>query len=306
MDSRPSISDLPRVGPLVFLGGPKRGAYPRCNGLYVAAECRVLIDQGGSVEQARHVAASAGIDRIYLTHWHEDHALSAGQLADIPLFVPEADREPVESREAVYRRCGMAGESAAEMNRLFEEMGFRHRKATGTVAPEEVIDLGGTLMHALHTPGHTAGHTCYWFPREQLVVLGDYDLTRVGPVTPDTDSSVRDTYRSLARLAALPVARAVSAHGRGWFDGEEYRSRLQGYRQALDDRLDTIVGLVGQGCANTEQLLAHAPSLWTLPMLPGYEAWVAMAGHVMLAPCMRYLVEEEKIVEPEPGRYAMR
>jgi glyoxylase-like metal-dependent hydrolase (beta-lactamase superfamily II) len=300
---RDALAGLPRLGPLVFLPGPNRAPYPRCNGLYVEADCRVLIDQGGSIGQAQRVAASAGIDRIYITHWHEDHALAAGHLPQVDLFVPEADRSAVESRSEMLARCGMAGEAATEMERLLDEMQFHHRPVQGCVRPGEIIDLGGVVMEALHMPGHTAGHTCYWFPRERMVVLGDYDLTRAGPVLADVDSSVGETYASLARLAALPVERAVSAHGRGWFDGEEFRERLKSYVKVLDDRLEAIVEEVSRGHATTRELLANAPRLWTLPMVPGYEQWVAMAGHVMLAPCMRYLVEQGRLRETAPGRY---
>jgi glyoxylase-like metal-dependent hydrolase (beta-lactamase superfamily II) len=270
----------------------------------VQADCRVLIDQGGSVAQAKQLQAEIGIDRIYLTHWHEDHALSAGALQDVPVHVPVQDQEPVRSRKAAHARGGVEKKEIADaLDQLYDAMGWQHREVDAAVAPDGVVDLGGVLMQALFVPGHTSGHTCYWFPEEGLVVLGDYDLTRTGPVCPDVDSNVRDTYASLARLGALPVKRAVSAHGRGWFHGEEYRQRLASYVRVLDDRLETIVRLVKNGENTLDKLGRRFTDLFQFPNLGGYEAWAELSGHMLLRPCMRYLVEEGRLGEIEPGRY---
>jgi glyoxylase-like metal-dependent hydrolase (beta-lactamase superfamily II) len=288
----------------VFMPGPNRSPYPNCNGLYVDAGVKVLIDQGGSVEQARELEQERGIDRIYVTHWHEDHAVSACQLPDIPVYAPEQDREPIESRALAFERTGVAEEKALrDFGAMFDRIGFCHRPVSETFAPEQTIDLGGVTMLAMHTPGHTLGHTCFWFPDEELVVLGDYDLTRAGPVTSDIDSDVRQTYASLERLSKLPVKIAASAHGRGWFEADEYRERIASYIQVLDDRLDAIVDLVRRGNVTTPDLVRHAPALWSMTSLPGYATWVAMAGDVMLRPCTRYLVEEGHLRELEPDQF---
>ena len=133
--------------------------------------------------------------------------------------------------------------------------------------------------------------------------MGDYDLTRTGPLCPDVDSNVRDTYASLARLGALPVKRAVSAHGRGWFNEEEYRQRLASYVRVLDDRLENIVRLVGCGEDTLGKLARRFTELFQFPSLGGYEAWAELSGHMLLRPCTQYLEEEKRLAEIESGRY---
>lgn len=298
------LSGFPRTGRLVFLPGPNRSPYPNCNGLYVDGGVKTLIDQGGSVAQAKQIRAENGIDRICLTHWHEDHALSACAMPDVPVYVPEQDRSPFESRKVVHERGGVTEPHLVEMiDGFYAQMGFVHRPATGTVKPEETLDLGGVTALALHTPGHTSGHTCYWFPDESVVVLGDYDLTRAGPVTPDIDSDVRQTYSSLNRLAGLPVKFAASAHGRGWFAAEEFRERLKGYVKVMDERLDALVTLVRGGDTTLAVLAKHFRTLFQMPELPGYETWSAVSGQMLLYPCTKYLVEEGRLREPERGRF---
>lgn len=265
---------------------------------------KVLIDQGGSVDQAKALNAGPGIDRIFLTHWHEDHALSACQLPDVPLFVSGKDREPVESRKITHERGGIFDTVAAgQIDAIYDSMGFHHRPVTETFKPDAEFDLGGVTMVALHTPGHTSGHTCFWFPDDGLVVLGDYDLTRAGPVCPDVDSDVRETYASLAKLSKLPVKKAASAHGRGWFDTDEYRERLVTYTKTQDERLDTILTLIRQGSDTVLKLSGHFRTLFNMPVLPGYEAWAAVSGQMLLRPCTKYLVEEGRLREPETDRF---
>ncbi|MCW5828136.1 MAG: MBL fold metallo-hydrolase [Deltaproteobacteria bacterium] len=298
------LSEFPRTGRVVFCPGPNRSPYPNCNGLYVEGDIRILIDQGGSAIQAKSIAAGPGIDRLYVTHWHEDHALSACQLPEIPLFAPAADREPIETRKATHARGGIHDKMLqAQMDALYDGMGFTHRKVDSFVEPESEIDLGGITMIALHAPGHTSGHTCYWFPKESVLVLGDYDLTRAGPVCPDLDSSVRNTYQSLARLQRLPVKFAAAAHGRGWFDGEEYKTRMAAYLEVLDRRLDAILDLVRAGDTTIPSLARHFQKLFNFPVLPGYEAWGAVSGQMLIRPMTRYLCEEERLIEPEPDRF---
>ncbi|MEA4955697.1 MAG: MBL fold metallo-hydrolase [Pseudoflavonifractor sp.] len=75
----------------------------------------------------------------------------------------------------------------------------------------DVIDLGGRTITALHTPGHSPGHLCFWEPERGYLFTGDlvYKDTLFA-YYPSTDPQAY--LRSLEKIAALPVKRVFPAH----------------------------------------------------------------------------------------------
>ena len=73
------------------------------------------------------------------------------------------------------------------------------------------IDLGGRVIRALHTPGHSPGHLCFWEPARGYLFTGDlvYKDTLFA-YYPSTDPEAY--LASLEKVAALPVKRVFPAH----------------------------------------------------------------------------------------------
>lgn len=102
------------------------------------------------------------------------------------------------------------------------------------IADNEQVNLGGTILTARLTPGHTRGCTTWTFPvrvagqlRQALVlcslsVLPSYRLA--GP-SPSYPGIAEDYIRSYARLRALPCEVFLGSHG-GFFGLERKRQAL--------------------------------------------------------------------------------
>lgn len=75
----------------------------------------------------------------------------------------------------------------------------------------DVIDLGGREITALHTPGHSPGHMCFWEAATGYLFTGDlvYKDTLFA-YYPSTDPQAY--LQSLEKVAALPVKRVFPAH----------------------------------------------------------------------------------------------
>ncbi|WP_304508095.1 MBL fold metallo-hydrolase [Anaerotignum sp.] len=75
----------------------------------------------------------------------------------------------------------------------------------------DTIDLGGRVITALHTPGHSPGHLCFWEPQRSYLFTGDlvYKDTLFA-YYPSTDPQAY--LASLEVIAALPVKRVFPAH----------------------------------------------------------------------------------------------
>lgn len=75
----------------------------------------------------------------------------------------------------------------------------------------EPIDLGGRTLRVLHTPGHSPDGLCLWDEETGTLLAGDTVLAAAfWAHFPESDIDVFS--RTLARLAAMPIRRALVAH----------------------------------------------------------------------------------------------
>lgn len=82
---------------------------------------------------------------------------------------------------------------------------------TKLVVDHDVIDIGGQQIEAIHTPGHSPGHLCFWEKEKGYLFTGD--LIYKGTLFayyPSTDPAAY--LASLEKVAALPVKKAFPAH----------------------------------------------------------------------------------------------
>ena len=75
----------------------------------------------------------------------------------------------------------------------------------------DVIDIGGRFVQAVHTPGHSPGHMCFWEKERGYLFTGDlvYKDTLFA-YYPSTDPEAY--LNSLEKVSALPVTRVFPAH----------------------------------------------------------------------------------------------
>ena len=155
----------------------------------------IIIDPGASPKQLAERARMEGCTpvAILLTHGHFDHATAAEELAKefgIPIYAHEDEKETLEDAE--LNASWMMGDSLVFHADVF-------------VKDEEELDLAGFHIRVLHTPGHTVGGCCYYFPYENVVFSGDsLFCTSIGR-TDFKKGSTSDLIRAIKeKLMTLP------------------------------------------------------------------------------------------------------
>jgi glyoxylase-like metal-dependent hydrolase (beta-lactamase superfamily II) len=83
---------------------------------------------------------------------------------------------------------------------------------------DETLKLAGVSVEVLHVPGHTPGHSAFFFREPRVLLLSDYDLTPFGPWYGDRDSSIEDTIASIHRLRGIDASVWLTAHESGVFE----------------------------------------------------------------------------------------
>jgi glyoxylase-like metal-dependent hydrolase (beta-lactamase superfamily II) len=125
-------------------------------------EC-LIIDPGDQGEMLAEKIRAGGFTpaAILLTHGHFDHIMGVEALRrefSIPVYVHEDDADMLHTPE---KNCGdMIGRTVS-------------LTADKTVRDGEKLNLAGFEIQVLHTPGHTPGGVCYYFPEEGVVFSGD-------------------------------------------------------------------------------------------------------------------------------------
>ena len=231
MRSHPSFLSAGNAGPFTLDG---TRAYR------IGKRQAAIIDPGPDVRS--HVRALVafldGADdvRIVLTHRHGDHAGAAPALAR---------------------------ELSAEVWGPEEVPGVDRVLVDGDAVETDV----GALV-AVHTPGHTAGHLCFHWPRRDALFAGDLLLGR-GDTTwvAEYPGCVRDYLGSLDRLRSLDLDVVYPAHGPPLEDVTGALDRFEAHRR---ERIGAVrSALEAHPRASMEDLLRHVYAD-TIP--PGLES----------------------------------
>lgn len=209
-----------QFGRVRFIRGENGGKYPFNHSLYLKGDkARVLIDPACSLEKLRRLK-DEGVDWVWLSHWHEDHIHYLNLFETCPLWMSGRDFPPLTDLDIFMDWYGLIGpEQRAYWEKIMlEDFNYQPRSQARFLADDENIDLGGLSVQVIATPGHTPGHLSFFFPEEELLFLGDYDLTSFGPWYGDVASSIEETIASIHRLKAIPARRWVAAHNTGLYE----------------------------------------------------------------------------------------
>lgn len=194
------------------------------NAYLVEDDVLTLVDAGmpWDAGRIRSGVAEAGfvveeIDRVLVTHFDLDHVGGLGRFSalDADVFVGSRDADFVAGRRSpVFSNRKSAFQRIADL--------FRSPPA-GRVIPVEDGDEFGTFT-AVHTPGHTLGHTAYVSEERDVAFVGDLVTGRGDALSKSPWYFSEDTAavaESLDRLVAAmpPVSIVAPGHGEPVVEG---------------------------------------------------------------------------------------
>lgn len=122
-----------------------------------------IVDPGVYQEEIVSYIKNAGVtvQAILLTHGHFDHIMGIdGFLQEFPVPVYAHEEEKVLLENASYNASSRYGE------------GYTFSGAT-YVKDGQILEVAGTKVQVIYTPGHTIGGCCYYLEKEQVLFSGD-------------------------------------------------------------------------------------------------------------------------------------
>ncbi|MCS7458773.1 MBL fold metallo-hydrolase [Paenibacillus doosanensis] len=233
-----------------------------------------LIDPGLHTEAAEEMWEAvmkelgfgfADIEQLVLTHHHPDHYGLAG-------WFQERSGAPVRLSAVgcgqVKRLWGEAQPMTDELLRLFAAHGLPDelaepmrahmddfvsmvspQPALSLITPGEPIRLGDDEYETIHTPGHAAGHLCFYRRQSGDMICGDHVIPRISPNVSYLPGGIDENplqsfLQSLEVIGQYDVTTAYPGH-RDPFQtfGQRTRELLEHH----DARLEQMRSLLEQG-----------------------------------------------------------
>lgn len=287
-----------RRGQVEVLIGADGGKYPDGNTVLVdGADCRVLLDAAMTIATTPDPPE---VDQILMTHCHEDHLPGVSRYPSTPVAAHEGDVAALHSLEGLLAIYGMPPDAAAVFApSLTETYHYRPRPDATSFVDGARWDVGGSTITAIHTPGHTTGHTCFLIEPEDVLVLGDIELTGFGPYYGDAASSLDDFVTALARVREIEAAWYVTYHHKGVLtDRAEYLQALDAFTAVIHRRDVAIVEFLSEPRTLDEMVthrFVYRPHV-QLPWADSCERYSAVAH-------LARLERAGAVTEVEPGRY---
>lgn len=286
------------LGAVTILGGARGGRYPHGNSMLVAgSEETLLVDPSLSLIGRASLPLA---DRVLNSHCHEDHVAGNHLYPKAPLLLHEADLPGMRSLDDMMAIYGMSPRIAAAFRQvLVDDFHWQARPDASAVRDGDVLDLGGSKVRVIHAPGHTRGHCVLHVEPEDVLYLGDIDLSSFGPYYGDAWSSLEDFERTLAMVRGIEARWYATFHHIGVVDGVD----------AFRDKLDRFAAVIG---AREQRLLAYLAEPHTLDEIVAHR-FVYRPGDAVpfaddverrsMTQHLERLVAQGRVAEVEPQRY---
>ena len=226
-------------GPITFVPGRKGGRYPYCHSLVVNQGAETwVVDPSADRDYFRELARTRQVTGVFLSHFHEDHQKYNHLFPQATFYGPLLEEEAFFSVDAVCRFMGITDPDFRDYWRrtLSQDFHFQPPAHFTPYFPGQLFQLGEVTLEIIPAPGHTPGHSCFHFPRQQVVFLADVDLTPFGPWYGDTASDLTAFEATLNDLRAFPARTYLTAHEQGVFTETEFRAGLEAFRRVIAQR----------------------------------------------------------------------
>ena len=236
---------------------------------YLFTESKTLIDTGVPTDSAyqgltgelkRHGMRPQDVERVIVTHLHNDHIGLAGTLQEYGAMIV-ASQVAAEKQEAVRRQQENFFELTVDETRLFGGEKYlqylqRYRWAfrdfpeplriDRTLRDGEKIELNGKEMKVIWTPGHAHEHIVVHDPADRLLFSGDHVLPKITSHVAlhsyEDRNPLNDYLKSLDKVKDLDVDMVYPAHEWGFSNLADRIEQLKlHHRNRLQEIKDTLV-----------------------------------------------------------------
>ena len=229
---------------IYFIEGELRARYPYSNSMLIG-DC--LIDTGISPKRLKRLKKRFPINKVFLTHWHEDHISGNYLLRDAKFYCHSKDKTPIENVDKMIPLYNVKNTPIEDdLKSLIKLLRMQNIKIDTLIEDNDIFSIDDQLkLKVIFTPGHTAGHCAYYELNSKIAFLGDIDLSK-HPYYGNLDASLIEFEDSIAKIKSLDVNIVVTGH-RGIIEGKKkINEEIEKYNSILKKRDERILSLFSE------------------------------------------------------------
>ncbi|MDQ6598900.1 MBL fold metallo-hydrolase [Bacillus salipaludis] len=195
------------------------------------------------------------VERILITHHHADHfeyARELQQQTGADVFLSEKEQSLAlsvldrESFTEFYLAAGMSKELVKQLQPV-NKIDTSFPNNLFTIDTNRLYPIGELLFEALHMPGHSDGHICFYNREEQLLLSGDHLTKEAIPYISyhgyGDENPLSSYLATLKRIKLMKISLVLPGHGPIFTDVQERITELlHHYEERIGFVLEQITG----------------------------------------------------------------
>ena len=284
-----------------LLRGGNNGKFPYSHSLVIEDESRAIIDTGVSSKSLALIAVEE-IRLVINTHCHFDHIAKNPLFKQATVYMHHLDAQALKNPKMWEEHTGLDWDNV--MGGFLKFWGLSTSPFEGQEVVElqdgDIIDFGKTQAATIHAPGHSAGHCCFYFQKEDVLFSGDIDLTSFGPWYGNPFSDIDQFVASIKRLVEIAPGCIITSHA--GLIRENIRERLFSYLAVIQKRDDVIVKLLKEP-HTLEQIVNKKPIFKKYPSADGFYQRIERE---MVSKHLKRLQCQERVTVVEGGLFVLK
>lgn len=218
-------------------------------------------------ENIKNCLGERGLDYIFLTHSHYDHALGS---AYILRHFPTAKVVAGKYAQDIFKRDGAKRVMKELDSKFAQKCGLIDYEFLGDelkvdIAAQEgdIIKAGDMTFEVIHLPGHTRCCVAYYFEKEGLLLsnetLGVYDGEKT--IVPSCLVSYSDTISSIEKIEQRNINYIVAPH-LGLLNKTQTEYFLKNMKSATQNAAENMLESIKSGLSEEEIIEQFKEKYW--------------------------------------------
>jgi glyoxylase-like metal-dependent hydrolase (beta-lactamase superfamily II) len=197
---------------IYFVEGKSNGRFPFCHSVLIRDRITALIETGCGRDVLKEIEKEFSPDVVIYSHAHPDHCAGSSFFPAEKLWGPEEHKETTGTMRRMAERLVIPGLVEDWLTLMTGAPQLEDFKVGNYFGNGYVFDFGKTKMEAVHAPGHTDDHYCFYLPNEKIMLTTDIDFTSFGPWYANPESDIDTFIDSIERLRGYEIETVLSSH----------------------------------------------------------------------------------------------